>query len=185
MQGFLPAQPVVEGSETQDRSIVSHGSLLHVKRQRVAAGQHRQQSSQPVAQFPSIHDHVDGAMLQQELAALKAFRQFFPHGLLDHPRPGEADQRLGFGDIDVAQHRQAGGDPAGGGMVRTEIRDAVFGQRVSTALVLAICISETSASCIRAPPLAAKQMKRDVFVEGEFGRRGRSARRPPNPSNRP
>ncbi|MCY1440614.1 hypothetical protein D9M71_568980 [compost metagenome] len=51
-------------------------------------------------------------MLQQELAALEAFRQFFTHGLLDHTRTGKTDQRLRLADNHVAQHRQTGGNAA-------------------------------------------------------------------------
>jgi hypothetical protein len=33
---------------------------------------------------------------------------------LDHPLAGEADEGVGLGDVDVAEHRVARGDPAGG-----------------------------------------------------------------------
>ena len=93
------------------------------------AGQQRQQIGQAVAQFAAVEDQVDGAVLQQKLAALKAGRQFFPDRLFDHPWTGKTDQSLGFGDIDVAQQRQAGGDAAGGWMRQhRDVRDAVLGQ---------------------------------------------------------
>ncbi len=68
-------------------------------------------------------------MLQQKLAALETGRQLFPHGLFDHPRSGEADQRFRLGDIDVAQHREAGGNAAGGRVGQhRQVGDAVLGQ---------------------------------------------------------
>ena len=60
------------------------------------------------------HHHVEHAVLEQELGALEALRQRLADGLLDHPRSGEADQRAGLGDVDVAEHREAGGHAAGG-----------------------------------------------------------------------
>ena len=64
----------------------------------------------------SFHHHVDDAVLQQVFGALKPFGQFFPDGLFDHACAGEADQRAGLGDLDVAQHGERGGDAAGGGI---------------------------------------------------------------------
>ena len=55
-------------------------------------------------------------MLQQIFGALKAFGQLFADGLLDHPLAGKADQRVRLGNLDVAQHRIAGGHAAGGGI---------------------------------------------------------------------
>ena len=49
---------------------------------------------------------------QQKLAALKAFRQFLADRLLDDARTRETDQRAGLGDVQVAQHGEAGGDAA-------------------------------------------------------------------------
>ena len=53
-------------------------------------------------------------MLEQVFGALEAFRQLLAHRLLDDARAGEADQRAGLGDLDVAQHGEARGDAAGG-----------------------------------------------------------------------
>ncbi|MNG85530.1 hypothetical protein D3C79_442900 [compost metagenome] len=68
-------------------------------------------------------------MLQQELAALEAFRQLLAHGLLDHARAGEADQCLRLADDHVTEHGQAGGDTTVHrvGQYRDE-RDAFFAQ---------------------------------------------------------
>ena len=65
-------------------------------------------------QFQPRHHHVDHAVLHQIFGALEAFGQFLADGLLDDARAGKADQRAGFGDMHVAQHRIGGGDAAGG-----------------------------------------------------------------------
>src|SRR5690606_40777026 len=77
---------------------------------------HRHQGGNAVAQLAAVADLVDGTVLEQELAALEALGQGFTDGLLDHPRAGEADQRLRLGDVDVAQHRQRRRHAAGGRM---------------------------------------------------------------------
>ena len=46
-------------------------------------------------------------MLQQKFRTLKAFRQLLADGLLDDARSGKADQRAGFGDVEIAQHGEA------------------------------------------------------------------------------
>jgi hypothetical protein len=55
----------------------------------------------------AVHDEVEHAVLDQELAALKAVRQLLPDGLLDDAGTGKADERLGLGDVEVAEHREA------------------------------------------------------------------------------
>ena len=42
-------------------------------------------------------------MLEQELGTLKALREGLADRLLDHARPGEADQRVGLGDVHLAE----------------------------------------------------------------------------------
>jgi hypothetical protein len=54
--------------------------------------QQGEQRGQSVAQFAAVDDHVDGALLEQELGALESFRQGLAHRLLDHARTGESDQ---------------------------------------------------------------------------------------------
>ena len=61
-----------------------------------------------------MDDHVDHAVRQQVLGALEAVRQLLADGLLDDARAGEADQRAGLCDVDVAEHGVAGGDAARG-----------------------------------------------------------------------
>src|SRR5688572_5415215 len=67
-----------------------------------------------VARMPAIEDHVDGALLEQELRALEALGQRLARRLLDDARPRETDQRTGLGDVDVAEQREARRDAARG-----------------------------------------------------------------------
>ena len=71
-----------------------------------------QDIAQTLTQLATGDDHVDRAVIQQELAALEAFRQLLTHGLLDHPRAGKTDQRTRLGNDHVAKHGQAGRDTA-------------------------------------------------------------------------
>src|SRR4051812_49997983 len=69
----------------------------------------RDEAGDLVAQVAAVDDHVDGALLQQELRALEAFRKRLANGLLDHARTCETDQRAGLGDDDVADEGEARG----------------------------------------------------------------------------
>ncbi len=51
-------------------------------------------------------------MVEQEFTALKTFGQFLSHGLLDHTRARETDQRIWLRDVDVAEHGETGGNAA-------------------------------------------------------------------------
>src|SRR5207237_5225762 len=60
----------------------------------------------------AIDDEIEHAVLEQELAALEAFRQLLTDGLLDDARPRESDQRFRLRDVQVAEHREARGHAA-------------------------------------------------------------------------
>ena len=62
--------------------------------------------------MPSIT--IDHAMFEQIFGTLEAFGQFFADRLFDHALPGKADKRAGFCNLDIAEHRVACGDAAGG-----------------------------------------------------------------------
>jgi len=47
---------------------------------------------QTLTHFTAVDDHVDMAMLQQELGALETLGQRLSHCLFDHPGSGETDQ---------------------------------------------------------------------------------------------
>ena len=85
------------------------GRRARLKALRLPAGslQQRDDARELVAHLAAVDDHVDRAVLEQELGALEALRQRLAHGLLDHARAGEADQRLGLGDHDVADDGEA------------------------------------------------------------------------------
>ena len=53
-------------------------------------------------------------MLEKELAALKAGREFLPDGLLNHARAGKADQGSRLANVQIAQHGERGGHAARG-----------------------------------------------------------------------
>src|ERR1700722_3995748 len=61
-------------------------------------------------------DGVEEAVLEEELGALEALGELLADGLLDDAGASEDDQGAGFGDVEVAEHGEAGGDAAGGGM---------------------------------------------------------------------
>ena len=52
-------------------------------------------------------------MLEQELRTLKSLRQLLFDGLFDHSGPGESNERVGFGDVYVAEHRMRRRDTTG------------------------------------------------------------------------
>lgn len=61
-------------------------------------------------------DGVQEAVFEEELGALEAFGELLADGLLDDAGAGEADEGAGFGDVEVAEHGEAGGDASGGGV---------------------------------------------------------------------
>src|SRR6266699_1358391 len=63
-----------------------------------------------------MDDGVEETVFEQEFGALEAFGELLPDGLLDDARASETDERAGFADVEVAEHREAGGDAAGGGI---------------------------------------------------------------------
>src|SRR5229473_6062761 len=64
----------------------------------------------------AVDDGVEEAVFEEEFGALKSFGEFLADGLLDDARAGETDERAGFTDVEVAEHGEAGGDAAGGGV---------------------------------------------------------------------
>ena len=81
---------------------------------RRAAQQQAQQRREFLAHVAPIDDQIEGAVIEQELAALETFGQGFTHGLLDHARTGETDERAWLGDVEVAKHGEARGYTTGG-----------------------------------------------------------------------
>jgi len=60
-----------------------------------------------------MHHHVDHAMVVEILGALEAVGKLLANGLLDDTRASEANQRAGFGDVNVAEHGVRSGDATG------------------------------------------------------------------------
>src|SRR5229473_1599811 len=63
-----------------------------------------------------MDDGVEETVFEEEFGALETFGEFLADGLLDDARAGETDERAGFADVEVAEHGEAGGDTAGGGI---------------------------------------------------------------------
>ena len=63
-----------------------------------------------------MYDEIQEALFLEEFRSLEPVGQFDLDGVPDCPRPGEADEGFGFGDDEIAEHREAGGDSAGGGV---------------------------------------------------------------------
>ena len=76
-----------------------------------------------VTHFPAIDDHVDGAVIEKEFAALESFGQLLAYGLLDDARPREADQSA-FGSATLMSPSIArlADTPPVVGSVRTETK---------------------------------------------------------------
>ena len=138
--------------------------LLGRRRQRfLGARRAHEQAAEPGerrALLAARHDHVDHAVTHQVFGALEAFRQPLADRLLDHPLAGEADDRAGFGEMDVAEHGVGGGDAAGRRIGEDDdIGQAAARRRRTATVARGICISANMPSCIRAPPEAVNMTK--------------------------
>ena len=67
---------------------------------RAAMGEQPADAAKRVAKLMAMHHRIQHAVLQQKFAALEAFGQLLANGLLNDSRPGEADQRARFGDVE-------------------------------------------------------------------------------------
>ena len=66
----------------------------------------RRSARDALAHVAPVHDHVENAVLEQKLAALKTLGQRLAHRLLDDARTGEADERARLGEVQVPEHRK-------------------------------------------------------------------------------
>src|SRR5260370_20695770 len=64
----------------------------------------------------AMDDGVEETVFEEEFGALKSFGEFLADGLLDDARAGETDERAGIGGVELAEHGEAGGGTAGGGI---------------------------------------------------------------------
>ena len=69
-----------------------------------AVHEHAHDIREDVANLVAMDDHVDHAMRKEIFGALEALGQLFANGLLDDARPGETDEGVGLGDMDVTEH---------------------------------------------------------------------------------
>src|SRR5277367_1361321 len=67
-------------------------------------------------QFLARDDGVEETVFEEEFGGLETFGKFPADGFVDHARAGKTDQRAGLRNIQIAEHRVAGGDAAGGGI---------------------------------------------------------------------
>src|SRR5437868_1335778 len=103
--------PAITGAE-DDVRITPPRMTCESRRRRRLALEERDEAGRAIAQLPPVDDHVDRALLEEELRALEAFGQRLAHRLLDDARAGESDERAGLGDDDIADEREARGDSA-------------------------------------------------------------------------
>ena len=97
----------VSGSLRQE-GVVEHGGASG------GTGKHGQDPDQRLPQLGAGNDAVDEAMLQQVLAGLETGGKGLADGLLDDPLASKTNERLGLSQDEVAQHREAGRNAAGG-----------------------------------------------------------------------
>ena len=105
-------------------------------------------------QFFAGDDGVEETVVEQKFGALKTFGEFLADGLLDDAGAGETDERAGFGDVEIAEHGETGGDAAGGGVGEQPKCRGALRRRVapSAAETLASCMRLMVPSIMRAPP---------------------------------
>src|SRR5262249_15570101 len=60
------------------------------------------------SQVAARYHHVDHAVIPEILGTLETVGQLLADGLLDHARSGKADERTGFGDLNVTEHGVGG-----------------------------------------------------------------------------
>ena len=102
-----PAFPSRDQTFLDHRGRALDDAVGHRDREQRDGRGDREDRGDAVAQVATVEDHVDRAVLEQELAALESLGQRLTHGLLDDAGPGEPDQRARFGDVEVAEHREA------------------------------------------------------------------------------
>src|SRR5690349_502943 len=72
-----------------------------------------QRLNNKVSKILSFHNRVEHPVVEQKLGALKTFRQFLSDGLFYDSWTRKSDLRSRFGDVQIAEHREARGYAAG------------------------------------------------------------------------
>ena len=83
---------------------------------RKAAAEHAKRLVEGLLHFGPRNNPVDHSMLQEKLRSLKTLREIFFDGLLNHARPGKANQGIWLRIDHIPQHRAGGSNPTGGGV---------------------------------------------------------------------
>src|SRR5262245_64366175 len=79
-------------------------------------GEERENAAERVLEVAPLDDQVELAVREQEFRPLEALGKRLANRLGDDTRAGEPDQRARLGENNVAEHREARGDAAGGGI---------------------------------------------------------------------
>ena len=129
---------------------------------RLASGRqmHGQDMGQRGAKVLTLDDGVDQAMFERELGGLEPFGQLLADSVADNALPGEADERFGLGQDDVAVHGKRRGDAASGGIGDDrDVRQMRGGMALDGARGLRhLHERRPNPSCMRAPPEAVKMI---------------------------
>src|SRR6267143_3366535 len=96
-----------KGEQVADRGLIFH--FISAQEQVEGAGDEG-------LELLAVDDGVEETVFEEEFGALKSFGEFLADGLLDDARAGKTDERAGFADVEVAEHGEAGGDAARGGV---------------------------------------------------------------------
>ena len=117
----------------------------------------RQQLAYRERNLTTRNNGIAKAVLQQKLGTLESLGQTLVHVLLDHARAGKCRQGIGLGQDNVASMAKLAVTPPVVGSVSTVIyRPPASLWRLTAAEILAICMSEVTPSCMRAPPDTVK-----------------------------
>ena len=108
----LSASAVRNDSGRKAGSVPLPGVLL-VGHCHVGRLEEREQRRELGAQLGPVDDPVDEAVVEQELRALEAVGQLAADRAGLDPRPGEADERVRLGQVDVAERGERGEHAAG------------------------------------------------------------------------
>src|SRR3954452_6541731 len=126
MYGLAANQVVEQRRRPNDRprAVAVAARLVEGGRAQVA-----QKPLDPVAQFVARHNLVHEAMLEQKLGALETVGQLLGDRARRDARAGEADQRLGLGEIHIAESGERGENPARGRVGhQADVRNSCLGQ---------------------------------------------------------
>src|SRR5262245_66125204 len=140
-------------------------------RSRRLGGEEGEDAAERFCQVAPLDDHVELSVREEELRSLEPFGERLADRLGDDPRPGEANQRARFGHDDVAQHREARGDAAGGGVGEDrDVRQLRRGQPLERGRRLGHLHQREDAFLHPGAAGGRDDEDRQVLVDGELDR---------------